>query len=189
MTWMDFEERLFRLLERSIVKQRLQQGFGESGDDVDEFIKVSLSIQNRRKSRSGHAFENHLETIFVQHGLRFEKGSPARTTENSKKPDFLFPGFSEYENQNFPVSRLRLLGAKTTCKDRWRQVLSEGDRVATKHLITLEPGVSENQTAEMQARALKLVVPLPLHVSYKQGQRDWLLSLTEFIQDVKAAQG
>lgn len=188
LQWMEFEERLFRLFERSFVRERLQKGFGEHGDDVDEFIKVSLSIQNRRKSRVGHAFENHLESLFNAHELRFERGSRLRVTEDGKKPDFLFPGFDEYHDQEFPVDNLRLLGAKTTCKERWRQVPSEGDRILGKHLITLEPGISETHTTQMQAMSLSLVVPKPLHSSYTINQRAWLKSVHELIDDVKMTQ-
>ena len=37
---------------------------------------------------------------------------------------------------------------KSTCKDRWRQVLSEADRIPNKHLFTLEAAISENQTSK-----------------------------------------
>jgi hypothetical protein len=30
-----------------------------------------------------------------------------------------------------------MLGVKTTCSDRWRQVLAEADRIQLKHLLTL----------------------------------------------------
>ena len=73
---------------------------------------------------------------------------------------------------------------KSTCKDRWRQVLSEGKRVKTKHLLTLEPGISENQTNEVNANSLQLVLPESLHDSYSREQRDWLFSLKDFISHV-----
>ena len=47
-----------------MVAERLKQGFvSEDGVDVDDFIRFSLSVQNRRKSRAGHAFENHVEKL------------------------------------------------------------------------------------------------------------------------------
>ena len=75
MEWMEHEERLFRLMERCIVRERLKEGFEE---DVDAFIKFSLSVQNRRKSRVGHALENHLDRVFNGHGLCFEQGTPKK---------------------------------------------------------------------------------------------------------------
>ena len=63
--------------ERSFVQVRLDQGF----DDVDEFLSFSLSVQNRRKSRMGYAFENHLMPIFESRNLQFERG--CRTENHS----------------------------------------------------------------------------------------------------------
>lgn len=183
LAWMEREEALFRAYEREVVLERLEQGFH---GDVDEFVRFSLSVHNRRKSRMGHAFENHLSALFNSHRLRFEKGGRKRVTENKSKPDFLFPGFSEYHDPAFPTSRLFLLGAKTTCKERWRQVLAEGKRLRTKYLATLEPGISETHTDEMRAQSLTLVVPSPVQGTYSESQRQDLLALDGFIERVKA---
>ena len=180
--WMEKEEALFRVLERHLVGERLQQGFGE---DVDAFIDFSLSVQNRRKSRVGHALENHLEQVFREHGISCSRG---KMTENKAKPDFIFPGISEYHNPEFPDVRLTMLGVKSTCKDRWRQVLSEAARIERKHLFTLEPGISESQTAEMAGHKLTLVLPKSLHASYKPAQQGNLVQLAEFVDLVKGRQ-
>jgi hypothetical protein len=63
-----------------------------------------------------------------------------------------------------------MLGSKSSCKDRWRQVLSETERIPHKHLLTLEPGISENQTDEMRAKLLQLVLPASLHTTYREAQ-------------------
>ena len=81
-----------------------------------------------------------------------------------------------------------MLGAKTTSKDRWRQVLDEADRIKTKHLITLEPAISANQTEQMRSRFLQLVVPLSIQTTYTQSQRQWLFSVDDFIKLVKQRQ-
>ncbi|MFC6252851.1 type II restriction endonuclease [Pseudophaeobacter arcticus] len=59
----------------------------------------------------------------------------------------------------------KLADPKSTCKDRWRQVLAEAEKVSRKHLLTLEPGISEPQTDQMEASSLQLVVPAPVHGS------------------------
>ncbi len=180
---METEERLFLRLERKIVAERLDQGFRTAGGaDVESFFKFSLSVQNRRKSRVGHALENHLAWIFDSLKLRYQRGVE---TENRKKPDFLFPGKAEYDLQTFPVTSLSMLGVKSTCKDRWRQVLSEANRIQKKHLLTLEPGISENQTGEMKASDLQLVLPYSLHRTYKPEQRGWLFSVRDFVAMVQ----
>ncbi len=183
LAWMGQEEKLFRRMERHLVTDRLKSGFsGAGGVDVEGFISFSLSVQNRRKSRAGYAFENHLEEIFKSHNVAYDRHA---VTENNSKPDFLFPGAMEYHNSEFSSSMLTMLGMKTTCKDRWRQVLSEAARIPDKHLITLEPGISENQTNEMLANRLQLVLPRGLHGTYRQSQQKWLMDLGDFIDLVK----
>lgn len=189
LSWMDHEEKLFRIYERHLVQDRLREGFGEDGADVDGFISFSLSVQNRRKSRVGHAFEHYLSEIFTVHGLRFEQGGGRGfTTENNSKPDFLFPDFESYHNPEYSPEHLHMLGAKTTCKDRWRQILSEANKIQQKHLITLEAAISERQTSEMQSNDLRLIIPSAIHSTYSSTQSEWLLSLNVFIAKIKATQ-
>jgi hypothetical protein len=184
--WMDREEQLFRRLERRIVADRIGDGFrAPDGADVDGFLSFSLSVQNRRKVRAGQALENHLEAVFAALGIRYVRGTE---TENRNKPDFLFPGQDEYRNSAFPAERLTMLGAKSTLKDRWRQVLSEAVRIEEKHLLTLEPGISENQTDEMQAKRLQLVVPHRLHGTYRPTQQTWLMDVSAFVAVVRSRQ-
>ncbi|SMQ30706.1 EcoRII C terminal [Pseudomonas helmanticensis] len=188
--WMEHEEKLFRIFERYLVQQRLSLGFGVGGCDVEGFISFSLSVQNRRKSRVGHAFEGHIYELFFQNKLLFEQGrGKGGITENGSRPDFIFPGFSSYHDSAFSIDNLFMLGAKTTCKDRWRQVLSEAKKIKKKHLITLEPAISQSQTCEMQSHDLQLVIPESIHSTYSASQRDWLLSVEEFIDLIRHRQG
>lgn len=113
--YIDREELFFRTLEKYQVENRLKKGF----EGVEDFISYSLSIQNRRKSRAGHALENHLESIFSHLDVKFNKGV---RTEGYSKPDFLFPGKKNYDDLSFSASGLIMLAVKTTCKDRWRQI-------------------------------------------------------------------
>lgn len=181
LKWIEQEEKLFKRLERHIVAKRLEQGFS----DVEGFIQFSLSVHNRRKSRVGYALENHLEEIFKLHNLTYSR---TQITENKSRPDFLFPGISHYRDITFPESRLTMLGVKSTCKDRWRQVLAEAHRIQNKHLFTLEPGISQNQTNEMQANKLQLVLPRRLHDTYKPDQQLWLMDFVSFLQLAKQRQ-
>lgn len=179
MAWLEREEILFRTLERYFISDRLAQGFN---GDVDGFISFSLSVQNRRKSRVGLALENHLECLFISFDMHYSRTA---ITENKAKPDFLFPGQAEYHDPAFNPLMLTMLGVKSTCKDRWRQVLSEANRIKHKHLLTLEAAISTNQTNEMQANNLQLVLPRKLHESYTEEQRVWLMDVSSFIKLVK----
>ncbi|EUJ11156.1 EcoRII family protein [Methylophilaceae bacterium 11] len=181
MAWMEHEESLFRIYERNIVQERLRAGFGNNGEDVDAFIDFSLSVQNRRKSRVGHAFEGHIGCLFDQNGLQYEQGrGKGKVTENNAKPDFIFPSFEAYHAAE-PNTGIYMLGAKTTCKDRWRQILPEANKISTKHLITLEAAISEQQTFEMQHHQVQLVIPAAIHATYKSSQVDYLWTVADFI--------
>jgi hypothetical protein len=74
-----------------------------------------------------------------------------------------------------------MLAAKSTCKDRWRQVLPEAARIWPKHLITLEPAISTAQLEQMRAERLQLVVPLRLHSTYSSPEADSLMTTAEFV--------
>lgn len=176
-SWMEHEEILFRALERSIVKEKLVTGFAE----VDDFISFSLSVQNRRKSRVGHALENHLSAVFDANTIRYERGA---RTENNSRPDFLFPGSLEYHNAEIGSPPLRMLGAKTTCKDRWRQVLTEAAKIPNKHLFTLETAISQNQLQEMHGSSLVLVSTPAVLATY-QALPGMTICLNDFIKIVK----
>ncbi len=183
--WLEREELLFKTLEKHIVSKRLSEGFGADGRDVDEFVKYSLSVHNRRKSRAGHSFENHLMSIFSENQLMFSRG---QKTERNNRPDFLFPGIEYYQSPQFTAEFLTMLGVKTSVKDRWRQVLSEADRIEQKHLITMQPAISLNQTAEMRQQKIQLIVPAPLFETFHETQRIHLINLTDFIKLIKEKQ-
>lgn len=183
LAWLMHEEALFRRLERRAVTSRLEEGFG-SGEklDVDGFLHFSLQVQNRRKSRMGRAFENHLEAVFRAWELRFDTQA---VTEQGNTADFLFPGTAEYHDDSFPQKRLTMLAAKSTCKKRWRQVLPEAQKIWPKHLVTLEPAISTKQTDQMRAERVQLVVPAAVQTSYSVGQRPALMSLHDFVKLVQ----
>lgn len=181
LSWYDTELTLFRSLEEKVYNPIYTKPFA----DCQSLIEFSNKILNRRKSRAGKSLEHHLSAIFTAKKLIFEEQA---VTENNKKPDFLFPNAICYHNFEFPANDLTILGAKTTCKDRWRQVINEADRVDEKYLFTLQQGISKNQLKEMADENIKLVVPQSHVVSYPEEYRDSLNTLSEFIEIVKEKQ-
>lgn len=135
--------------------------------------------------RVGLALENHLEVLFAECGIQCTRTA---VTENKARPDFIFPGIEAYRNPAFNPLRLTMLGVKSTCKDRWRQVLSEADRIDHKHLLTLETSISVHQTDEMKAKALQLVLPRGLHKTYTPQQQTWLMDMSSFSALVRERQ-
>ena len=177
--WWSREESLFRALEKEIIGERVTDGFGS----VDDFLSYSLSVQNRRKARAGLAFENHLEALFRSYRLQFDRGA---RTEGTRRPDFLFPGIDAYRDASFDGALLTMLGAKTTCKDRWRQVLTEAHRIPGKHLATLEPAISVAQLLEMAEHSLTVVAPRMVLASYTVPTDLVVLSVGDFVSLVRA---
>ena len=146
--------------------------------DVDGFVAFSLGVQNRRKSRMGYSFEHHLAAVFDANSLQYAQGA---TTEQGNRPDFLFPGQAHYADPGFSAARLSMVGAKSTCKDRWRQVAFEADRIAVKHLVTLEPAISEPQTDQMARANVQLVLPASLHRSFSVMQQGWIWPISRLV--------
>ncbi len=181
LSWLDAEYRLFRLIEEKIYSGKLKNAF----ESVDEFVRIANEVLNRRKSRAGKSLEHHLSELFSKNDLVFEEQA---LTEGKKRPDFLFPNSSCYHNFEFPAKDLVVLGAKTTCKDRWRQVLSEADRVEEKYLFTLQQGISLSQLKEMSDAKLTLIVPKPYIQSFPKAYQNQLKDLSEFIGIVKRKQ-
>lgn len=179
--WIDAEFQLFKAIEKNLYWTRIQSPF----TSVEELVETANTILNRRKSRAGKSLEHHLSEVFSTFQLGYDTQA---TTEGSKKPDFLFPGKEAYDNPKFNERKLVVLAAKTTCKDRWRQILNEADRVKTKHLFTLQQGISKNQLEEMYQYNVCLVVPKPYLASFPPEFRGKILTLggfVEYVEDLK----
>lgn len=181
LKWIDTEYSLFRGFEEKIYAPVYSASF----PNCQELVRFSNIILNRRKSRAGKSLEHHLATIFTVAQLEYEEQA---VTEDNKKPDFLFPNGKAYHNLLFPTDKLVFLGAKTTCKDRWRQVLNEANRIETKYLFTLQQGISKNQLREMKHENLKLVVPASYRKSFDEEFQPEIETLASFIAMVKAKQ-
>lgn len=181
LKWIDTEYSLFRSFEEKVYAPVYSVPF----PNCQELVKFSNIILNRRKSRAGKSLEHHLATIFTATHLEYEEQA---VTEDNKKPDFLFPNGEAYHDILFPTDNLVFLGAKTTCKDRWRQVLNEANRIETKYLFTLQQGISKNQLQEMKHEHLKLVVPASYRTSFDKEFQPEIETLASFIEMVKVKQ-
>lgn len=176
--WIDMEFRLFKKIEHIRYGEMIARGFSS----VEEFIDVANMVLNRRKSRAGKSLEHQLSALFDGNKLLY---TPQPVTEGNKRPDFIFPSEAAYHNMNYPVDKLVFLGAKTTCKDRWRQVINEANRIGGKHLFTLQQGISSQQLDEMASERITLVVPEPYINTYPMEKRGQIWTLNKFISYVK----
>jgi hypothetical protein len=176
------EFEIFRSVEQAIELPHIIAGF----TTVDDFVARAQTVLQRRKARSGRSLELHIHEIFTEErlveGTHF---SHQPESDEGKRPDFLFPSESAYKDAGFSQDRLRMLAVKTTCRDRWRQILNEADRIPKKHLLTLQEGVSERQFREMTDAGVQLVVPTGLVRSFPKPVRLHLQTLESFIGDIR----
>ena len=176
------EYEIFLSVERAVEMPHIKAGFGT----IESFVARAQSILQRRKARAGRSLELHTRQIFIEERLKeHEHFSAQPESESNKRPDFLFPSEAAYKDGSFPSDKLRMLAVKTTCKDRWRQIVKEADRIDEKHLLTLQEGVSENQFREMTDAKVRLVVPAKIIESYPRSIRPHLQTLESFIADVR----
>ena len=178
--WTNMEYTLFRALEYARYGELIAGGFSS----VEEFVRVANMVLNRRKSRAGKSLEHHLCAIFDSRQIAY---TAQAVTEGNKRPDFLFPSAEAYHDRSFPVERLTSLAAKTTCKDRWRQVINEADRLKSrpKFLCTLQQGISGAQMDEMQAENVILVVPRPYIRTYPADRQSRIWTVEGFVRYVQ----
>lgn len=176
MKSMDAEYQLFRLAERQLCQPNIVRPFR----DVDDFLKTAATIMQRRKARAGRSLENHVEQVLKDADIPHEM-----RTDIDGKPDIVIPSRAAYYDSSYPVRKLFIVGVKRTCKDRWRQILNEGERVREKHILTLQPGISSNQLDLMHKAKVTLVVPKKLHKDYPKGHAITILNIEEFIVAVR----
>ena len=176
------EFEIFRSIEEYVEESSILDGF----HSLDEFLQKAQSILQRRKSRSGRSLELQARKLLLEES--FEDGisfSYQPTTELGKKPDFIFPNVDCYANSSYDPAKLRMLAIKTTCKDRWRQVINEADRIQVKHILTLQEGMSSNQFDEMNSANVRLVVPKPNFKNFNDYIRPHLISVEDFFADAR----
>ena len=181
LNWLNSEYQLFKAIENKCYGERIKTPFLS----VEELVILANTILNRRKSRAGKSLEHHLAEVFNNFNLQYQSQV---ITEEAKRPDFIFPNSACYHDSQFNSDNLIFLASKTTCKDRWRQILNEADRIKVKYLFTLQQGISTNQLVEMYKYDVKLVVPKPYLESFPKEFRDRIYSLNDFINHVKTVQ-
>lgn len=178
MGWLLREEQFFYAMEKQIIDKKIGPGF----ESAEDFIKFSLSVQNRRKSRRGNSLENHIEEIFKRKKVRYERNA---VTERGNEPDFLFPSGEKYALSMAGSPDISMLAAKSTVKERWRQILQEADKVPVKNLCTIDPEISGRQLVQMFEEKVQLVIPLEIQSAYNKGYRSKMISFSEFVSRVQ----
>lgn len=180
------EQDIFESVHSAHIMPKVRGGF----ESYHGFIDFANAELNRRKNRSGKSLERHIERIFGEAGLIEGHNFDQQVlTEHGYKADFIFPSEQAYYDHSVPSENLRMLGVKTSLKDRWSQVLPEADRIAQKHLLTLDNWVSDSSCRRIHEAGVILVVPEQYHKRYPEWFRPEVMSVAEFIEEVSPLAG
>jgi len=149
---------------------------------------VFLSASQQRKTRAGRSFENHLAAMLKDGRIAFEE----QTILGGRRPDFVMPGVRVLGLRNSrPFLEAMILSAKTTLRERWKQVTHERFNCAI-FLATVDDRVSKQALDEMQDAGIGLVVP----ESLKKSKETWypghpnVISFREFFdREIRTRRG
>ena len=171
----DIEYRLFRDFEmktRSMQLVKIILG-SETGKmtveralraiitDFSLIDKVLLSAAQQRKSRAGKSFELHIERLLKDGSVPHEVQV---VIESKKRPDFVLPSYRVYADAGRTHEQAVVLSAKTTLRERWKQVHGE-IRNCALYLATVDENVAASAITEMGEAGIRLVVPESLKTS------------------------
>lgn len=131
---------------------------------VTEFSQIDgilLSAAQTRKSRAGASFELHIERLLADGGIPHDVQVVA---DAKKRPDFVLPSFAAYMDPLRDRNGALVLSAKTTLRERWKQVHGEM-RNCDLFLATVDESIAENAIKDMAQLGITLVVPESLKKS------------------------
>lgn len=131
---------------------------------IVEFPKIDamlLSAAQQRKSRAGYSFEHHIEAMMIDGGVPFEKQV---VIEARKRPDFILPSKALYDDAERTNREALVLSAKTTLRERWKQVGQEMKN-CDLYLATVDENIAANAIEDMASQGIVLVVPESLKSS------------------------
>jgi hypothetical protein len=168
--WDLFRE--FQLRERAVELVRIILG-DEPGsinisavirslvDHLPDVDRLMLSASQQRKARAGQSFEHHIECMLADGAVPFRKQV---VIQARKRPDFVLPSLAHLNKTPEGKAKGLILSAKTTLRERWKQVEREmhGSEL---FLATVDENIAANAIEEMSSMGIHLVVPEQLKKS------------------------
>jgi hypothetical protein len=130
-------------------------------DGVAEIDRIMLSASQQRKSRAGYSFEHQIEAMLAAGSVPFDKQV---VIEAKKRPDFVLPSLAHLRKVTEGPGRGLILSAKTTLRERWKQVEREMGG-SDLFLATVDETIAANAIEDMASLKITLVVPESLKSS------------------------
>lgn len=126
-----------------------------------EIDRALLSASQQRKSRAGYSFEHHIQQMLADGKIPHEVQV---IMEAKKRPDFVLPTYKLFKDKARPKDHALVLSAKTTLRERWKQVLNE-IKNCDLYLATVDEDIAANAIEDMGSAGIVLVVPESLKKS------------------------
>ena len=153
-------------------------------DELPAIDALMLSASQQRKSRAGYSYEHHIEAMLTDGGVPFEKQV---ILASKKRPDFILPSLAFIDSKKTGAETGLILSAKTTLRERWKQVEREmeGRRL---YLTTVDENIASSTIEDMATFGVHLVIPESLRKSKESEYEghDNVLSFREFCDAVIA---
>lgn len=151
-------------------------------DSLPKIDRYMLSAGQQRKARAGVSFEHHIERLLKDGKVPFGKQV---VIQARKRPDFILPSLRYLTKTPKGRAAGLILSAKTTLRERWKQVEREmhGREL---FLGTVDENIAANAIEEMASMGINLVVPENLKKS-KETEYDRhknVLSFKNFFETV-----
>lgn len=150
------ETALFQSIEEQIGQRKLDQLARDGAVSFVDATSLVLSQLQSRRTRRGQSLQLHFASLLRDHGIPY--GSQCKT-EGGETPDFIIPGCVQYDDEQFPGTRLRMVACKSTLKERWGQVLKEAVRVPEKYVLTVDAGLTDQVVHRMVEHKLHVFLP------------------------------
>lgn len=119
--------------------------------DFSGFYSEMLNASQQRKARVGTGFETHIRSLLDAGKVPYAE----QRVVSSLRPDFVLPSVELYQ-ANSPHALV--LSAKTTLRERWKQVTME-KRGCPVFLATMDEKVAVASVRKMKEHDVYLVVP------------------------------
>jgi len=119
--------------------------------DFSDFYSEMLNAAQQRKVRVGSGFETHIRALLQGGGIPYAE----QKVVSSLRPDFVLPSVALYQANSRDAL---VLSAKTTLRERWKQVTMES-RSCPVFLATLDESVAISSVKKMNEHDVFLVVP------------------------------
>lgn len=173
----ELRRRASELLELLSGKDDLPSTVVRRYPQIDSIL---LSASQQRKTRAGRSFEQHIAAALDAGQIQYQE----QAVTGGRRPDFVLPDLRTLRSRSRSHEGALVLAAKTTLRERWKQVSSERLNCEV-YLATVDDRVAPTSIAEMAKAGINLVVPESLGDSGETfyGKQSNVLTFRQFFDN------